>query len=386
MIIAIISNENRLKEVFQSEEEVELALIFEQLGEKANVDIDVVILDAKVVDHRDLKDVRALYPTESIYYFLNGLEDEASIKNIELVATGHNITPLANGLTTQQLVKEVMINEIGDNGNASNQIIGFFGSHSGSGVSTTTLNVARTLGEMTKNSVAVLSLNTWDPSDYFLTYGDAGHLNDIRLDLKTHSLTPEKLRDSMRKYQHFYHLAGNRDIKLQRYYSTEELAHLIDTAKETFDVVLIDAGSHFDNAGYAQTYISSELKFFVTTQDEKGYRGYFSHVYDQLLKPLKRSSTEFILLINQFKQNYSLISEKDLQEELGMQLLTTIPDEDVNGLLALRQKKLLFDIGTEEYQKSIKIIANTIVKKANLLVKEKEQEEAKKKGLFHIFK
>lgn len=385
MIIAIISNENRLKEIFQSEEEVELALIFEQLGEKANVDIDVVILDAKVVDHRDLKDVRALYPTESIYYFLNGLE-EASIKNIELVATGHNITPLASGLTTQQLVKEVMINEVGDNGNASNQIIGFFGSHSGSGVSTTTLNVARTLGEMTKNSVAVLSLNTWDPSDYFLTYGDAGHLNDIRLDLKTHSLTPEKLRDSMGKYQHFYHLAGNRDIKLQRYYSTEELAHLIDIAKETFDVVLIDAGSHFDNAGYAQTYTSSELKFFVTTQDEKGYRGYFSYVYDQLLKPLKRSSTEFILLINQFKQNYSLISEKDMQEELGMQLLTTIPDEEVNGLLALRQKKLLFDIGTEEYQKSIKIIANTIVKKANLLMKEKEQEEAKKKGLFHIFK
>ena len=69
-----------------------------------------------------------------------------------------------------------------------------------------------------------------------------------------------------------------------------------------------------------------------------------------------------------------------------MQLLTTIPDEEVNGLLALRQKKLLFDIGTEEYQKSIKIIANTIVKKANLLMKEKEQEEAKKKGLFHIFK
>jgi Flp pilus assembly CpaE family ATPase len=339
-----------------------------------------------VVDHRDLKDVRTLYPTESIYYFLNGLEEEASIKNIELVATGHNISPLANGLTTQQLVKEVMINEIGDNGNASNRIIGFFGSHSGSGVSTTTLNVARILGEMTKNSVAVLSLNTWDPSDYFLTYGDAGHLNDIRLDLKTHSLTPEKLRDSMRKYQYFYHLAGNRDIKLQRYYSTEELAHLIDIAKETFDVVLIDAGSHFDNAGYAQTYISSELKFFVTTQDEKGYRGYFSHVYDQLLKPLKRSSTEFILLINQFKQNYSLISEKDMQEELGMQLLTTIPDEDVNGLLALRQKKLLFDIGTEEYQRSIKIIANTIVKKANLLMKEKEQEEAKKKGLFHIFK
>ena len=182
-------------------------------------------------------------------------------------------------------------------------------------------------------------------------------------------------------YNH-YHLAGNRDVKLQRFYQTEEISHLIEVAKNSFDIVLIDGGSHFDNACYAQSFLSSDLKFLVTTQETKGYRNYYPLVYQQLLEPIKGSPDDFILLINRYRPNYSLINEKDLQEELEMNLLTSIPDQDVIGAVAIKQSEFLYDTGDSDYKSAMETIINTIIGKANLTRDESEQPIDEPKGFF----
>src|SRR5690606_31665031 len=141
----------------------------------------------------------------------------------------YKVKVLSEYSTVDQVVDEI-INQITNKDDyLSKRLVSFFGTHSGAGVSTTTLNLARSLSNKIEEKVLVLSLNSWDPSDYFYHYN--GHyLNDLKVDLKTQNLTPARLSEAVSHQNGFYHLAGNRDIKMQRFYQPNEIEHLIKVA------------------------------------------------------------------------------------------------------------------------------------------------------------
>ncbi|WP_209124354.1 ParA family protein [Alkalihalobacillus sp. BA299] len=376
--LAIVSEDISYKELFQSHDNVELCLTFDKPSFETTVEVHGILIDGDTISYRELPNVRKLHGDIPIFYKLSGVPSQVITRNIQLVCSGHEIIPISEQYNSEQVVNEVLKHLTGEDNLVSNRLISFFGTHSGSGVSTTVLNVARLLGQRAKEKVLVLSLNPWDPADYFQEY-DGHYLNDIKVELKTKNLTEQKLQQYVHKTKYYYHLAGNRDIKLQRFYQTEEIAHLIEVAKNSFDIVLIDGGCHFDNACYAQSFLSSDLKFLITTQETKGYRNYYPLVFHQLLEPIKGTPDDFILLINRYRPNYSLINEKDLQEELEMSLLTSIPDQDVLGPVSVKQNEFLYDTGDDDYKNALETIVNTIIGKANLTRDESEQpiEEAK---------
>lgn len=375
MNIGVISREHIFKQLFQSYEQIELALVFDSVKENYNTSIPLsaLLIDGKLVPYTDLQRIRDIYPDIPLFYKLYNVTSAVSTKNIERVCAAHKIVPINEHLTLEQVTSEVVRRVSDHKGYASNRIISFFGTHSGAGTSTIALNVGKSLSEKIQGKVLVLSLNAWDPSDYFLDY--RGHyLNDLKVDLKTKSLTETRLKESLFKYGDLYHLAGNRDIKLQRYYTNDEISHLIEVAKRVFEVILIDGGTHFDTACASQAFISSELRFVVTSQEDKGYRGYFPHVFQQLLEPSGASKSDFMLIINRFQANMSLISESDLEEELEMQRIATLPDLEVLGSIAIRQKKLLYDLteGKNIYRKSLESISNLIISEAKLAERKHE--------------
>lgn len=370
MNIAVISRDSRYKELFQQDEEIKLALIFDSIKKDkeekdANVPLHALLLDGKVFSHTELPSVRDKYPNIPVFYKFDDVKSNIVTKNIERVCAAYRVTPINEYFTVDQVVNTVLKVILNKDEIASKRIVSFFGTHSSTGVSTMALNVGRSLSERVEEKVLVVSLNAWDPSDYFLPY-EGQYLNDLKVDLKTKSLTTAKLAESVYQFKNFYHLAGNRDIKLQRFYKNTEIEHLIQVAKEMFDIILIDGGVHFDTACASQAYVSSNLRFIVTNQDDKGYRGYFPHVFQQLIEPSGGSKDDFMLIINKFQPNMSLISEKDLEEELEMQKIATIPHQDVLGSVAIRQKKLLYDVADDHFRKSIDTISNLIISEAHL--------------------
>ncbi len=378
--IAAITKDHTYKDAFQNEECIELCLLQSKADFQSHVKLDALVVDGNLIGHTELSQFRSIHKNIPIFYKIaDNLNSSSYVKNINLVCSGHNITPIHEGVTVQQVVKEVLFHLTGNNDLISQRVITFFGTHSGSGVTTTTRSVARLLGQRATEKVLVLSLNPWDPADYLEEY-NGSYLNDLKVELKSRNLTPEKLTRYVFHTKYYAHLAGNRDVKLQRFYKPEEIEHLIDVAKQTFDVVLIDAGSHFDNACYAQAFMSSDLKFLVSTQNPKGYQSYFPLVQQQLIEPLGHNANDFLLILNQYKLNYSLINEKDIQEELEMSLLTTLDDQGENGSIAIRQKKLLYDLGSDEYKASIDTIVKTIFTKANLTRNELDIPKEEKKS------
>jgi Flp pilus assembly CpaE family ATPase len=382
--IYLISSNPLLKESLQSIEKVTLVIHLREL--ESNISCKAIVVDGGIFPYTELKEVRKKYPTLPIFYQLYNVTNEQQTKNIQMICAANDIIPISEYFSVDQVREEVEKHLFQSHDPNKNRIISFFGTHSGAGVSTTVLNVADLLAKKVNEKVLVLSLNPWDPADYFLSY-EGKYLSDLKNELKTQGMTDAKLLEAVCSYpSSFYHLAGNRDIKLQRYYKTDEISHLIDVAKRVFDVILIDAGTHFDNAAFAQSYKQSDLKFLVTTQEPKGFRGYWPHIFHQLLEPIGGKTDEFLLIINQFAPDITLVTEKGLSEELDMTILATIPDESLYGQTSIAQKKLLHEVTNDkEYQVSLDTIVSSIVSKANLTIKANAEEHTINKGFFRSF-
>lgn len=373
------------KELFNKQEEVTTVLVWDHLKE-ATISISAIVLDGEIYDIHQLSELRELYPDTPVFYKPKSINSDVIMKTLTRLCAAHKVKMLSEYNTWEQTVHEIM-NQLSDRESfISKRLIGFFGSHSGAGVSTTVLNVGRSLSKRVEEKVLILSLNSWDPSDYFYDY-KGQYLNDLKIDLKTQSLSPARLQEGVSKHESFYHLAGNRDIKMQRFYQPHEIQHLIQVAQEIFDVILIDAGTHFDTAPTIQTYLSSNMKFLVATQEEKGYRGYFPYVYQQLIEPIGGKSEDFMLVVNRYQPANTLINEKSLEEELSMTRVVTIPDMGELGTIASAQKRLLYDSSESLYTKNIDLLSNIIISECRLKEKQLPKElEKERKGFLGIFK
>ncbi|MEC3018344.1 ParA family protein [Bacillus cereus] len=383
MLIGVISQDNTYKQLFSQEKIIESVFTINEWQQKFTVDVEVVFLDGKIVDFNDIANIRELYPNVRVYYQPNDIKNSTITKTIEMICKAYDVTILHEGLTNKQVAKEIM-RGINRNGVQNKQIISFFGTHSSVGVSTTVFDVAHALSKKVHEKVLVLSLNAWDTSDYFYRY-KGKYLNDLKVDLQTKSLTKSGLENAVSKCKNFYHLAGNRDVRLQRFYNVAEIAYLLEIASETFDVVLIDGGVHFDNACSIQSLFTSSIRFLITTQEDKGYKYYFPQMYSQLLEPAGIKKDDFMLIINKHRNDMSIVSNKDIQDEVGMSVITTIPDMDILGQVATKQNELLYESADNSYQKPINIIANLIVSENGLNVKTNMEETKTKKGLLSFF-
>lgn len=385
MNIVIISANSKFQTLFKKHDETQAVLLWDTVN-RASIEIDAVLLDGKTFDLDDLKRIREQFPNIPVYYLPDTVKSDVIMRNITRLCSAYRVKVI-NEYTTEEQVVEMIMNELTNKEDyMSKRIISFFGTHSGAGVTTTVLSLARALSMKVEERVLVLSLNSWDPADYFYNY-KGQYLNDLKVDLKTHNLTPSRLSEAVYYYRSFYHLAGNRDIKMQRFYQPDEIEHLINVAKEVFDVLLIDGGTHFDTAPTVQAYLSSNLRFLITNQEEKGYRGYFPYVFQQLIEPSGGKSEDFMLIVNKFHPSNTLINEKSLEEELGMTRVATLPDMGEMGDMAAYQKNLLYDLGDPLYNENIDLIRNIIIAECRLTEKEMPEEERKeKKGLFALFR
>ena len=239
--LLVISENPLYKETFAEIDGV--SFVISQPIISDDIECHALFIDGEVVHVSDLSNIRAMYRDIPIFYRMANVQNTYLLQNIVITCNGHDITPVNEMLTLEQIKAFIEQTLFQTSKNQMKRIVSFFGTHSGAGVSTTILNVADLLAKRIEGRVLVLSLNPWDPSDYFLSY-KGQYLNDLKIDLHTRSLTDKKFLSSVHQYPNsFYHLAGNRDIKQQRYFSSDEIDYLLEQAHALFDIVLVDGGS-----------------------------------------------------------------------------------------------------------------------------------------------
>src|SRR5690625_1073428 len=354
----------------------------EKLIELRTEQVNWILLDGEVVNPFAFRDFRTLFKGEQvkIFYIRHDIQTESQERQLASLAKMHDVILIQEDITPRQIA-HVMKGYLFDALLKTNtRMFSFFGTHGGAGVTTTAFNTAKLLADKIKGDVIFFSLDSYDAGDYLYVY-EGRSLDDLKSDLQYGDLNEQDLKDASHKHSNnFYHLAGNKDIKLQGFYTGKEIDTLFEIVSKSFDAIIVDAGSHFDSASVTQAYMQSGTKFLVSTQEPKGYRGNFLRVSSQLIEPTGGDPTDFQLIVNKYQPNNALPKDSEIEADTGALRLTTIPDEGSDMIKTTKNGGFHVDVGSGAYKESFEELTNFIANEAKFTLEGKQNK--KRRGIF----
>lgn len=382
MNLQIISTDDVLVQSFKKSKLFEKVSVKYTFEEFSPLEKGVLFLTDSVIDYTQLTDLDI--EEDVTVFYLIGKSHEFNIeRSVKAICDSRDFHFVAPGLTVNQVVERVESVLNPTNEHTSN-VITFFSAISNVGTTSTCLSVAQAISNNSKAKVGVLNLNAWDDgTDQLPTY-KGSYLNQVKTQLSGRMIETDQeflQHFHMIKKDSFYILAGNQDTKLERLFTTDEIEYLIDKARAAFDVVLIDAGSHFDNACMVQALNLSDMRFYVTNQQRKASKK-FNIYYSDVLYPLGYNRTDFLMIINSFEDKTFLPSTKSINSEVDIPMITQI-HKSPNGLMSEQEQSILYSYDDELYKASVQIISKSI--SAHLKI-DLEFDNKKKKTIFGFTK
>jgi len=345
MILNIMANDDQLYEELKEQH------LFDDIKSVFNMDEltdDCIIISDEFLPYKDLQDLK-LNENQTAFYMIQSQYGQRLEKSIKILCDSKGIILIPPRLTVNQIVQIIRKN-FNESLFEKSNVVAFLSTVSNIGTTSTCLSVARSLEENTKAKVGVLLLNAWDHGTYQLSY-KGEYLDDLKVKLHNQVINSKEEFLSyfhMEKENQLYFLGGNRYTKIERLYTKEEINYLINLSKKYFDVVLLDLGSHFDNALMVQGLHESDMRFLIVNQQPKTINR-FNLVYDEILYPLNYKKEDFLTVINQFKDKAQLSTPKSIANELDMLNITTIYEVD-EPLISEIETKTLYDLQDSVYQ------------------------------------
>lgn len=343
-------------------EEAKSIQYFDQVSLTKNIDElegDCIVISDTLIPYQDIPNLD-ISNAKHVFYKLSSDADPTRDRNVKILCDSRGIVLLGASMLPSQVV-EAVISHLNDRRVVKDSTVFMFLSPIGNtGTTTVTLSVAQSLQQHTNSKVGVLLLNAYDDGTDQMDY------KGTRLDEMKARLTNELIASEEEFISYFhkvkegslYVLGGNKNIRMERLFTEQEIHYLIEKAKESFDVILIDAGSHFDNALMAQALLESDLKFLVANQQFKGVKK-FNYIYNDILYPLGLKREEFLLILNKYIDVPQLPSSKDIAKELDVTMLATILDNSL-GFITEKEQKSLYDYDVPEYKAGVDIISRSI--------------------------
>ncbi|MDA2541143.1 hypothetical protein PDR35_15425 [Bacillus cereus] len=344
--------------------------------EKSSKDGYLLISD-RVLPYSELSTIE--FENKKVFYMLENQYKPQLESTVKAICNSKDIY-----LIPPRLVVEQIVDFIDQNLNLAmvkkTNIITFFSSVSNIGTTSTCLSVGKALSQYTNAKVGVLLLNAWDSGTDQLNF-KGNYMDQVKSKLasKTISSEQEFLSQFHMVNPNLYILGGNRDTKMERLFTKEEINYLIEHSKQTFDVVLVDAGSHFDNANMVQALNESNLRFLIMNQQTKAIRK-FNQFHRDILYPLGYEKEDLLMIINQFEDLSHLPTTKDIHKDIDIPLLTTI-EKSENGMLSEIERTVLYDYEDIGYKQSINAVAKSIASSVDLIFNDELQLPRRRKFL-----
>lgn len=375
MKLHVLSNDETLISYIKSHAVFEEVIKLENLN--LNTKYEALLISDMFLPFNELSQLS--FPSETkIFYMVHNQMKLSYEKTVKAYCDGKGIYLIPSRSTNEQIVS--ILNEVIEpKGEITNNVISFFSSVSNVGTTSISLSVANALNKMTNAKIGVLLLNAWDDGgDFFNNKGQ--YLDEIksRLTAKLFENDEEFLSNFHEvKKDSFYILAGNRNIKMERLYTIEEIYYLIETAKRVFDIVLIDSGSHFDNANMLQSLRESDIRFLILNQQVKSRRK-FNQMYQEVLYPVGYHHEDFMLIINEFESKTHYPTTKEIHAEVNVPMITTVPKSKY-GINSELEQKALYNYDDIPFQESINLVARTIASYTNVELLNDSKDKSRKR-------
>ncbi|MDT3697886.1 MAG: hypothetical protein RO469_00545 [Thermincola sp.] len=338
---------------------------------------DVLLLSDRLISYVALPEVRQAFVNANIFFLMSGSPNYRLFQKVETMCHAHDVNIVYPRQTNEQIVAFISgvlkpMEEM-----KKNHVTTFVGVQSKAGVTSTVMAVATRLGMATEAKIGVLGLNSANPGVTFISHYGGSYLDELKTTLSNHMLSSTQLVKEMHGHNHFYYLAGNRDIKKRLHYSIKEIHYLIEQAKKAYDLVLIDAGCNFDDALCIQGLFNADTKFLLTNQSLSGLEAW-QQIFEQVLEPLGFLKSDFLMLVNAYSPKPQLPDIKQISHDYGVPCLRHIASAGDLGMVVEANRSLLIDYDEPEYIRDIDFIVRALVKTYNL--KTRPTVEVKKSG------
>ena len=264
---------------------------------------------------------------------------------------------------------------------STQNVVCFFGADSKVGVSMISQSFAELVSDQFREKkILLLNLSGYQGSIYS-NWNFPYCFDDIRLHLQSNVLTIDELTNVCAKKANLYILKGTTQLKERRRLDPELVERILDAARETFDLVVVNGGCQADNGMSLGALLHSSIRVLVATQQHGTYLSYqmMEDVFYEL-------SIQFdLLLINKYLYSVSrsLSSESDMKKLYGISETTIVPMSEY-GWQAEKDAVTLLDFGEKEYKQGILDLVSEVLNKTGD-PDYQEEPENHKKGIFNIF-
>lgn len=365
MNVVMLSTDNALVNLFKNNKQIEAVTPIHEYNEFITSDLTkfgLLIISDKLANFSCLEEIRDKVKNDAfVCYMMSNYPDSAKQAQIKMVCLSKNIQLIPPKQTIEQISNKIMKIVFPGTDNRSSNVISLFGAFPRVGVTSLILSIAQRLSEISNIKVGVFGLNCWNPGDIFVKGYNAMYLDDIKNYLSNKMLSDDELIKNMFSVNRFLYMAGNRDIKKRLYFSIEEIHYLIDRAKNVFDLILLDSGSHYDNALTIQALICSDLKILVTTQEMSGIN-HWKCAFEQCVQSLGYTSDDLLLLVNKYQDSINLNNTKQLQEHYQIPFYDVVPSiGEEAGAMVEKDQVLLSECNFKEYNNAVDRIVGNIV-------------------------
>jgi hypothetical protein len=207
-------------------------------------------------------------------------------------------------------------------------------------------------------------------------------LDEIKVELFSNVLSPEKLLQTCVARGNLYILQAPRYLPDIRYFHPEHVEQLLDLAAQVCDLIVVDAGANYSLGLTIGTLRSVPHKYLVTTQQEKP-RKKFERVEAQIFKTLQLRTSDFSIVVNKYLREESNYSGKQIADLYKMTLAATPPHLEFQGWQAEIDRKTLIHYNNTEFNDQVGILAKMVA--AQLKLPFQIQEDRKVRFLDKIF-
>ncbi|MFC0212296.1 CpaE family protein [Paenibacillus chartarius] len=223
---------------------------------------------------------------------------------------------------------------IGGDGDESSQsqrkIVLFLGSTPNIGTTTLAFGTAWRLAATTDHKVGYLCLNLKSSKLHRYMGRDSriNSLDVLRAELKSGTLPKERLLqycEQVKEHPNLHVLYGNMLREQAEFFTAEEIEHLLETAREAFDVCIVDVNAYWDNAATLCGIIRADTRMLVTTGEITHFQEDMNRWTHTLGNIFGIKPDAFELIVTQcMPQAYGGIRAKDICKETQMRVLAEV--------------------------------------------------------------
>jgi hypothetical protein len=308
------------------------------LGPEAASGADFIVVSDRYFDDVSLLEwverLRELVPGCRPIVLLTNRHHAAANERLLKLCLGHRLDYVLPGRSAQGVAEAVhsIVHGSGrKDPRKERPLVVFVGSTPNIGTTVVSFGTALQLARETRHMVGYLCLNLKSSKLYRYLGRDESisALDDMRADLRSRSLTPERLLqycETLPEVPRLRILYGNRVREQAEYFTPEEIEHLLEAARRAFDICLVEVSAYWDNAATVCAVLRADRRIAVTTQE-------LSHFQEDLQRWLKTvaamygvEASSFDLVVTQREKSGLLqdIRLKDIRREAGMQIIGEI--------------------------------------------------------------